>query len=86
MAESARLDRAMRKDASQARARGLVKAAAQRADARVTVLAVSRGASGSDFVVADSQLERTAILPSLRGRERGRHQRSLLLRDRAHRR
>jgi two-component system, OmpR family, sensor kinase len=63
-AEGGRLDRAMRQDASQAQVRRLVKGAAQRAGARVTVLGVPRNPSASDFVIADSELERTAILPS----------------------
>jgi two-component system OmpR family sensor kinase len=62
--ESVRLDRAMRHGESQARIRHLVRGAAQRADARVTVLGVAPDASGSDFVVADSEFERTAIVPS----------------------
>ena len=63
-AEDARLDRAMRHGASQAQVRRLVKGTAQRADARVTVLGVPEDPSESDFVIADSELERTAILPS----------------------
>jgi signal transduction histidine kinase len=62
--ESAHLDRAMRDGASQARVRHLVMGIAQRADARVTVLGVDPESSGSDFVIADSELERTAIVPS----------------------
>jgi len=62
--ESPRLDRAMRQGASQSEVRRLVRDAAQRADARVTILGVSPSSEGSDFVVADSELERTAILPS----------------------
>jgi two-component system OmpR family sensor kinase len=62
--ESGRLDRAMRQGASQDEVRKLVMGVAQRADARVTVLGVRSDAAGSDFVVADSELERTAILPS----------------------
>jgi two-component system OmpR family sensor kinase len=63
-AESGRLDTAMRRGASQAQVRRLVKGAAQRADARVTVLGVPPESSGPDFVIADSELERTAILPT----------------------
>jgi two-component system, OmpR family, sensor kinase len=63
-AESGRLDQAMRHGASQARVRRLVKVTAQRADARVTVLGVPPDPSDSSFVIADSQLERTAALPS----------------------
>jgi HAMP domain-containing protein len=62
--ESARLERAMRQGESQAQIRRLVRDAAQRADARVTVLGVRPSADGSEFVVADSEFERTAILPS----------------------
>jgi two-component system OmpR family sensor kinase len=62
--ESGTLDRAMRRGAPQAQVRRLVKAAAQRADARVTVLGVAPQSSGSEFVIADSELERTAILPT----------------------
>jgi signal transduction histidine kinase len=63
-AESDRLDRAMRHGASRAQIRRLVKDAAQRADARVTVLEVPPNPSGSDNVIADSELERTATLPN----------------------
>jgi two-component system OmpR family sensor kinase len=63
-AEGARLDKAMRTGASDAQVRRLVKAAAQHTDARVTVLGVTPNSSGSDFVIADSELERTATLPS----------------------
>jgi two-component system, OmpR family, sensor kinase len=62
--EADRLDRAMRQGTSQAAVRRLVKGAAQRADARVTVLGVAPSSSGPDFVVADSELERTAVLPT----------------------
>jgi two-component system, OmpR family, sensor kinase len=62
--QGARLDRAMQHGASQAQVRRLAKATAQRADARATVLGVPPGSSGEDFVIADSELERTAILPS----------------------
>jgi two-component system OmpR family sensor kinase len=62
--ESARLERAMRQGESQAQIRHLVRDAAQRADARVTVLGVGSNPDGSDFVVADSEFERTAILPT----------------------
>ena len=62
--ESGRIDSAMRQGASQAQVRRLVRGAAQRADARVTVLGVGPDSSGADFVIADSELERTAIVPS----------------------
>jgi two-component system OmpR family sensor kinase len=65
-AESRRFDMAMRRGAPQGEIRHLVRSAAQRADARVTVLGVDTGPDGepSEFVIADSQFERTAILPS----------------------
>jgi signal transduction histidine kinase len=63
-AEAARLDRAMQQGVPQSQVRRLVKGAAQRADARVTVLGIPPGSSGSDFVIADSELERTATLPA----------------------
>jgi signal transduction histidine kinase len=65
-AEGDRLDRAMRQGASQAQVRRLVKGAAQRADARVTVLGVREEPTGlrPAFVVADSDVERTALAPS----------------------
>jgi len=62
--EGDRFDRAMRQGVPQAEVRRLVKGAAQRADARVTVLGVAQDDSGRDFVIADSELERTATLPS----------------------
>jgi len=62
--ESARLEHAMRQGESQAQIRRLVRDAAQRADARVTVLGVPPSEGGSQFVVADSEFERTAIIPS----------------------
>jgi two-component system, OmpR family, sensor kinase len=62
--EGVRLDRAMRQGESQAEVRRLVRSAAQRADARVTVLGIASTSSDSDFVVADSEVERTAILPT----------------------
>jgi signal transduction histidine kinase len=63
-AESARLDSATRHGASQAQIRRLARDAAQRSDARVTILGVKPGSDGSNVVVVDSQLKRTAILPS----------------------
>jgi two-component system OmpR family sensor kinase len=62
--EGVRLDRAMRRGESQAQVRRLVRSAAQRADARVTVLGIASTSSESDFVVADSEFERTAIVPT----------------------
>jgi two-component system, OmpR family, sensor kinase len=64
MTESTRLEQAMRHGASQGHVRRLVKGTAQRADARVTVLGVAPQSSGSNFVIADSELERTATFPS----------------------
>jgi hypothetical protein len=63
-AEGDRVDRAIRRGASRAQIRRLVMGAAQRADVRVTVLEVPSNPSGSDNVIADSELERTATLPS----------------------
>jgi signal transduction histidine kinase len=62
------LAQAMRRNASPAELRGLVSTIAQPADARVTVLGV-RPASGDgqaapSFVVADSELDSTAIRPA----------------------
>jgi len=62
--EGVRLDRAMRRGESQAQVRRLVRSAAQRADARVTVLGIASTSSAPDFVVADSEFERTAIVPT----------------------
>jgi two-component system, OmpR family, sensor kinase len=64
--ESRRFETAMRGGAPQGEVRQLVRGAAQRADARVTVLGVDTGpdAERSEFVIGDSQLERTAILPT----------------------
>jgi two-component system, OmpR family, sensor kinase len=65
-AESGRFEAAMRRGEPQDQIRRLVRQSAQRADARVTLLAVRSGPSGPQpqFVVADSQFERTAVLPS----------------------
>jgi two-component system OmpR family sensor kinase len=64
--ESATLARAMRRGASQAEVRRLVRRIAQRTDARVTVLTVRTGSAAPQpgTVVADSRLDRTAVLPS----------------------
>jgi len=63
--ESQRIAAAMKNGDSQARLRVLLRSIAQRAGSRVTVLGVREGAGGPEpvFVVADSELERTAILP-----------------------
>jgi signal transduction histidine kinase len=60
-AESVRLERAMRRGASRAKVHRLVRDAAQRADARLTILRVAPSSEGSGFVVAGSEFERTAI-------------------------
>jgi two-component system OmpR family sensor kinase len=63
--ESGRLAAAMRRGASEEELRRLVRGVAQRTDARVTLLGVRTGSAGPQpqFVVSDSQFERTAILP-----------------------
>ncbi len=61
-----RLRRAMRRGDSQAELRRLVRGIAQRSQSRVTLLGL-RASSGEPqpaFVIADSELERTAVLPS----------------------
>jgi signal transduction histidine kinase len=59
------LTEAMEKGASQEHLRGLVRRLGQDADARVTVLGVRPGSAGPrpEFVIADSEFERTAVLP-----------------------
>ncbi len=63
--ESGRLEAAMRSGISQQRLRLLIRDVATRTDARVTVLGVRQGASGPEpaFVVGDSQLELSAVVP-----------------------
>ncbi|MCD6016396.1 MAG: integral rane sensor signal transduction histidine kinase [Solirubrobacterales bacterium] len=63
--QGARLDAAMTAGISQQRLRALVRGIDQRTGSRVTVLGVREGDSGPQpsFVVADSELERTAVLP-----------------------
>jgi two-component system, OmpR family, sensor kinase len=63
--QSARLDSAMRRGASQAELRRLIRDIAARSQSRVTVLGVRRGSAGPEpaFVVGDSGVERTAMLP-----------------------
>ncbi|HMC06672.1 MAG TPA: HAMP domain-containing sensor histidine kinase [Solirubrobacterales bacterium] len=65
-AEGVRLDAALRRGDPRSRIRTLVRQSAQRADARVTLLDVRRGPGGPQpgLVVADSQVERPAVVPS----------------------
>ena len=65
-ARSERLGQAMERGVGQAELRRLVRRLAQKSNARVTVLGVRAGETGPEpeFVVADSELERTAVLPS----------------------
>jgi two-component system, OmpR family, sensor kinase len=62
--QSARLEAAMRSGASQSELRRLVSEIDQRTGSRVTLLALREGPAGPEpaFVVADSELERTAVL------------------------
>ena len=64
--QSQRLNAALDEGASPARIRRLVEDMARRSDARVTVLGVRDGPAGPEpeFVVGDSLLERTAVLPA----------------------
>jgi signal transduction histidine kinase len=64
--QSQRLNAALDEGASPARIRRLVEDMARRSDARVTVLGVRSGPAGPEpeFVVGDSLLERTAVLPA----------------------
>jgi two-component system OmpR family sensor kinase len=66
LARSERLGRAMERGIDQGELRRLVRRLAQKSNARVTVLGVRPGEGGAepDFVIADSELERTAVLPS----------------------
>ena len=63
--QSGRLAAAMRDGASEGRLRALLGDVDQRSGARVTLLGVRPGATGPEpaFVVADSELERTALAP-----------------------
>ncbi|MGH2954962.1 MAG: sensor histidine kinase [Solirubrobacterales bacterium] len=62
--QSARLESAMQRGVSQERLRLLIRDIATDTGSRVTVLGVRPGPSGLEaFVVGDSQLERTAVLP-----------------------
>jgi signal transduction histidine kinase len=62
---SSRLAEAQAKGASQAELRRLVRNVAQESAARVTLLGVRRGETGPEsvFVIADSELENTAVVP-----------------------
>jgi signal transduction histidine kinase len=64
--QTARLVAAMRSSPTQAELRRLIRDIANRTESRLTVLAVRSGPSGPmpDFVVGDSELERTAIVPA----------------------
>ena len=64
-AQTERLDTAMRAGASQRRVRRLIRDIAARSQSRVTVLGVRLGPAGPEpaFVVGDSGVERTAIVP-----------------------
>ena len=65
-AQSERINAAMKRGASQAELRRVIRGVAQKTDARVTVLGVASTPSGyqPDFVIGDSELERSAMLPS----------------------
>ena len=64
-----RIDAAMQRSASQAELRRVIRSVGQQADARVTVLGISPGPTGpaAEFVIGDSELERSAIAPSYPG-------------------
>ena len=64
--ESPRLQKAMRNGLPQPALRTLVSGIDQRTGSRVTVLGLREGAAGlaPAFVVADSELERTAVVPA----------------------
>ncbi len=63
--QSSRLGVAMNEGVSPPRLRALVRGIDQRTGSRVTVLGIREGAQGPEpaFVAADSELERTAVLP-----------------------
>jgi two-component system, OmpR family, sensor kinase len=67
--QASRIDEAMRRGTSQAELRRLIRSVDQQAGARVTVLAIRPGPTGPRvaFVLGDSQLERTSIVPSYPG-------------------
>jgi two-component system, OmpR family, sensor kinase len=64
--QSGRIETAMVAGVSQQRLRMVLRDIATRTDARVTVLGVRDGVSGPEpaFVIGDSQLERSAVVPS----------------------
>jgi signal transduction histidine kinase len=64
--QTARLVAAMRSGPSQTELRRLIRDIANRTESRLTVLGVRSGPAGPmpDFVVGDSELERTAIVPA----------------------
>jgi len=64
--QSGSFSRALQREASRAQLQRLVDATAQKSAARATLLGVRPGPQGlrPEFVIADSQLERTAVLPS----------------------
>jgi signal transduction histidine kinase len=66
ISQSRQFSRALARPASQARLDRLLGSTAQKADARATLLGVRTGRQGPrpEFVVADSEIERTAIAPS----------------------
>ncbi len=66
---AARVATAMRRSVPEAELRRVIRSVAQASDARVTVLGIREGPSGAvpNFVVADSDFERTAIAPTYPG-------------------
>jgi len=66
VSKSQRLSQAMERGLSQTELRRLVRRLAQESNARLTVLGIRPGPAGPEpeFVVADSEFERTAVLPS----------------------
>jgi signal transduction histidine kinase len=66
IAQNGQFARALARPASQERLDRLVGATAQKADARATLLGVRPGQQGPrpEFVIADSEIERTAIVPT----------------------
>jgi signal transduction histidine kinase len=65
ISQSGRFARALAGPASPARVERIVNSTAQKADARATLLGVRLGPEGTrpEFVIADSEIERTAIAP-----------------------
>jgi signal transduction histidine kinase len=66
ISQGGRFSRALESAASPARIERITSAAAQKADARATVLGVRSGPRGPrpEFVIADSEIERTAVAPT----------------------